>query len=450
MYDPYDYMVREWAPTQTHNLSVNGKTGSTDYNVSIGYLDQTGLIKPSKHDDFKRYNTNINLGTDINKYIRLTAGAMFSKRVKRYAYATNSTTADPWLYIYRWGETYPMTTEDGDPIRNPASELAAANTAFQETNYLSLNGGLEIKPLKNWKINLDINHSNQEYITKRPGTRFTMRDSWVSAVPKNDAAGNRILCMIQPVSLFLQEPWEQCRHGSYSTRHIQAVGANPDHVYRYVKNDKWNTINLKTTYESDLKDYGKFNYMLGMNMVSWKNAYNWSQTTMLVDYTNPQFDLAYGTQTTSGGEYWESQLGFFGRVNYNFKERYLLEANLRYDGTSKFPTDLQWRWFPSFSAGWRVSEESWMKWSQPYLTSLKLRGSWGIIGDQSVGSSLYIPTMSGSQNNWLISGAKLYQFGTPGAVSSSVTWQDITTLDYGFDARFLKGKIGVSLDLVHP
>ncbi len=187
--------------------------------------------------------------------------------------------------------------------------------------------------------------------------------------------------------------------------------------------------------------------LLGMNMVSWKNAYNWSQTTMLVDYTNPQFDLAYGTQTTSGGEYWESQLGFYGRINYNFKEKYLLEANLRYDGTSKFPTDLQWRWFPSFSAGWRVSEESWMNWSKPYLTSLKLRGSWGIIGDQSVGSSLYIPTMGGGQNSWLISSAKLYQFGTPGAVSSTVTWQDIASLDYGFDARFLKGQLGITLDL---
>jgi TonB-linked SusC/RagA family outer membrane protein len=225
------------------------------------------------------------------------------------------------------------------------------------------------------------------------------------------------------------------------------VGSNPDHVYRYSKNDKWNTINLKTTYELNLNDYGKFNYMLGMNMVSWENAYNWSQTTMLVDYENPQFDLAYGTQTTSGGEYWESQLGFFGRLNYNFKEKYLLEANLRYDGTSKFPTDLQWRLFPSFSAGWRIHEEPWMKWSSPYLTSLKLRGSWGIIGDQTVPGSLYIPTMTGSQNSWLISGARLYQFGTPGSVSASVTWQDIATLDYGFDARFLKGKLGVTLDL---
>ena len=78
---------------------------------------------------------------------------MYSKRVKRYSYATNSTTADPWLYIYRWGPTYPMTTEDGNPLRSPTYEMAAANTAFQETNYTSLNGGIIITPNKNWKIN---------------------------------------------------------------------------------------------------------------------------------------------------------------------------------------------------------------------------------------------------------------------------------------------------------
>ena len=155
MYDPYKYMIKEWAPTQTHNLSVNGKSGKTDYNIGFGYLDQSGIIKPSKYDDFKRYNGSIRLSTEVNKYLRVYTGAMYSKRVKRYAYATNSTTADPWLYLYRWAATYPMTTEDGNPIRSPASEMAAANTAFQETNYTSLNGGVEITPLKNWKINFD-------------------------------------------------------------------------------------------------------------------------------------------------------------------------------------------------------------------------------------------------------------------------------------------------------
>ena len=67
---------------------------------------------------------HVRLNTEVNKYLRVYAGTMYSKRVKRYAYATNSTTADPWLYLYRWAETYPMTTEDGDPIRSPASEMA--------------------------------------------------------------------------------------------------------------------------------------------------------------------------------------------------------------------------------------------------------------------------------------------------------------------------------------
>jgi TonB-linked SusC/RagA family outer membrane protein len=444
MYDPYDYMIREWAPTQSQNLSVNGKSGKTDYNVSAGLLDQTGIIKPSKVDDFRRYNGSIRLNTEVNKYLRIYTGAMYSKRIKRYAYATNSTTADPWLYLYRWAATYPMTTEDGDPIRSPASEMAAANTATQETNYLSMNGGLEITPAVNWRINLDFTHANQEYLTKRPGTRFTARDSWSAPVARNDADGNPI---------YVNDAGEVVPQGAGAMRAYQlnywtytSVGGNPDHVYQYAKNDSWNTLNLKTTYDMNINDVHKINYMLGMNRVGYDFTYNWSQTTQLVDYTNPQFDLAYGTQTTSGGENWESQLGFFGRINYNFRERYLLEGNLRYDATSKFPKNLQWNWYPSFSAGWRVNEETWMEWSKPVLSALKLRASWGTIGDQSVSNSLYIPTMTGSQGMWVVGGAKLYQFSTPGSVSASVTWQDITTLNYGFDARFLNSRLGLSAE----
>jgi TonB-linked SusC/RagA family outer membrane protein len=191
-YDPYHYMIEEWTPTKLHNFSVNGKTGNTDYNVGLGFLDQTGLNKPAKIDDYKRYNGSIRIGTDVNDWLRITAGAMYSKRNKRYAYATNSTTADPWLYLYRWGPTYPMTTEDGDPLRSPAYEVAAANTAFMENNYTSLNGGFVITPLRDWHINFDYTHANLEYINNRPGTRFTARNTWGAALPKNDENGNRI------------------------------------------------------------------------------------------------------------------------------------------------------------------------------------------------------------------------------------------------------------------
>lgn len=444
-YDPYDYMIKEWTPTQTHNISANGKSGTTDYNISFGYLDQSGMEKPAKRDDFQRYNGSVRVGTDINDKIRVYAGTMYSKRVKHYSYATASTAADPWLYLYRWMPTYPLTTEDGDPIRSPVSEVAQSNTAFQETNYTSLNGGVTLTPLKDWKINFDYTHANQEYTTKRPGTRFTARDSWSAPIAKNDANGDRIYVNdsgeVVPSTTTGAMPAYELNMRTYT-----GVGSNPDRVYRYAKNDQWNTITLNTTYDLNLDDIHKFKFMLGLNSVGYKNAYNWSQITQLIDYSNPQFDLATGTQTTSGGEDWESQLGYFGRVNYNFRDRYLVEANLRYDGTSKFPTDLKWRTFPSFSAGWRINEESWMSWSEKIFNALKFRGSWGTIGDQSVSNSLYIPTMRGSFNNWVLSGAELYQFGTPASVSAAVTWQDITTLDLGMDARFLNNDLGLSFD----
>ncbi|WP_163323438.1 SusC/RagA family TonB-linked outer membrane protein [Draconibacterium mangrovi] len=444
-YDPYEYMIEEWTPSQQHNLSVNGKTGKTDFNIGFGYLDQNGMMKTAKEDDFKRYNGSIKVGTEVNSWLKVHGGSIFSKRVKRYPFATASTTADPWLYLYRWSPIYPLTTEEGDPIRSPVSEVAQANTAFQETNYTSMNGGFVITPVDDWNINFDYTYANQEYINKNPGTRYTARNSWSSALPKYDESGSRI---------YVNNAGEQVAStadGAMEAYELNlltytGVGANPDRVYRFSQNKKWSTINLNTTYDLTLDEIHKFNFMAGMNRVAYDVASNWSQKTELIDYNNPQFDLATGTQTAGGSEAWESQLGFFGRINYSLKDKYLLEANLRYDGTSKFPTDLQWRWFPSFSAGWRVSEEEWMKNLQPVLSSLKLRGSWGTIGDQTVNNSLYIPTMSGGYNNWIIGGSKLYDFGTPASVAAAITWQDITTLDLGFDARFIDNKLGVSFD----
>lgn len=444
-YDPYDYMVKEWTPTKTHNLSLNGKSGKTDYNMSFGYLDQTGMVKPAKQDNFDRYNANIRVGTEVTPWLKVYAGTMYSKRLKKYAYATNSTTADPWLYLYRWSTIYPMTTEDGDPLRSPASEVAQANTASQETNYTSLNSGFTLTPIKDLSINFDYTHANQEYIDKRPGTRYTARDTWSSAVPKNDAAGSRIYMNdageVVSSTATGAIPAYQLVNSTYT-----GVGLNPDHVYRNSRNDQWNTLNITSTYELSLADAHKFKFMLGMNRVGYKWESNYSLITQLIDYSNPQLSLATGTQTTGGDGNWESQLGFFGRVNYSYKEKYLFEANLRYDGTSKFPSSLQWRYFPSFSAGWRINEESWMNWTKPILSALKARGSWGTIGDQTVPNSLYIPTMNGAFNNWIVSNTKVYQFSTPGAVSAAITWQDITTLDLGLDARFLNSELGFSLD----
>lgn len=446
-FDPYDYMIKEWTPSMTHNLSVNGKSGRTTYNIGFGYLDQTGLMKPAKDDDFKRYNGSLRISTDINKYVTVRAGAMYSKREKRYAYATSSTTADPWLYLYRWGPNMPMGYDDeGNIIRSPHSEVAQANTASRAYNYINVNVGATVNIMKNWKLDIDYTHAANEYVLKTPGTRYTALNSWGGAVAKNDASGNRI---------YVNEAGETVAAGTSGAMpayklgmtEYTAHGANPDHMYRRSETTNQDTWNISTTYDWKVDKNNAFKFLVGMNRVTYDEEYNWSRKGDLSDITNPQFDLAVGLQEASGGYDWEGQLGFFGRINYALKDRYLLEANLRYDATSKFPDNLQWRWFPSFSAGWRASEEAFMQWMKPAVTSLKFRGSWGIIGDQTVSNSLYIPTMSTGQLNWLDeSGNKLVYVSTPSAVASNITWQDIQTVDVGLDARFLDGELGLTVD----
>jgi hypothetical protein len=193
-YDPYDYMIKEWAPTQQHNLSVGLKSGKTSFNLGLGLLDQSGMNKPAKKDRFTRYNGSLKISSDINKYLTIRGGALYSRRNKEYAYATNSTTADPWLYLYRWSPFYPFGyDENGQPIRSPWSEMAAANTANILQNYSNYSLGSTVNITNNWKVEVDYTFSNQDESWKRPGTRFTARNSWVAPTARVDA--NVILFM---------------------------------------------------------------------------------------------------------------------------------------------------------------------------------------------------------------------------------------------------------------
>lgn len=445
-YDSYDYMIREWAPTNSHDLSVNGKSGNTSYNIGLGYLFQNGMMKPAEHDDFTRYNGTIRLSTELSKHVTLRAGAIYSNRDKRYPYVTSSTTADPWLYLYRWGPIQPMGYENGELIRSPHSETTQANTSNFEDKYFNVNIGALVKLTNNWNLDFDFTNANQTYISNKLGTRYTALNAWGGAVAMNDNSGNRI---------YVNDKGEQVQPGSTGAMpaykldlaEYTAHGANPDHIYRLVLNGVTNTLNVFTTYNLKLRDIHAFRFMAGVNRVTYDAKTNWSQKTDLADIKNPQFGKALGTQTSGGDTRWDSQLGYFGRLNYAIMDKYLLEANIRYDGSSKFPERLWWRWFPAFSAGWRVTEEAWMNWITPVVSSMKLRGSWGMVGDQTVPNSLYVPTMSTSQSTWLEpGGSKTVVVSTPAAVSRDITWQDIVSTNIGADLRLIKNKLGITFD----
>lgn len=445
-YNPYDYMVREWAPTQKHDLSIGLTSGKTSYNIGLGILDQSGMLKPSKSDKFTRHNVSLKISSEINKYFTIRGGALFSRRNKEYGYATNSSTVDPWLYLYRWSSLYPLgKDENGDPIRSPESEIAAANTANILYNYSNINLGSTVNITNNWKVEFDYTFSNQDETWKRPGTRFTARNSWSAPKARLDANGERVYVNNQGQVVANTDPGAMPAF-DLSLDTYTAPGSNPDHFYRSAENFFSHTINAYSTYNLNLKEDHAFKFILGLNRVAATTEWQTSQITNLSDINNPQFNFGTGTQTIDGDKRWESQLGYFGRINYAFKNKYLIEGNLRYDGSSKFPEFLWWRWYPSVSAGWVASEENFMQWTQPVINFLKIRASFGSIGDQSVASGLYISTLPGGQSTW-INGPRVNFVGTPTAVSSDIQWQDIETKNIGVDVGLLKRKLNLSFDL---
>ena len=445
-YDPYDYMVREWAPTITNNASINGSVGRTKYTATFGHISQSGMLKAGDSDKFKRANAAVRVSTDVSDYLTLRAGAMFSQRQKLYPYATNSTTADPWYYMYRWSSVYPMgLDENGSKIRSPWSEYEDANEASMKRNYINLNAGATVNMTKNWRLDVDYNFTNEDYDWFRPGTRFTAANSWIAPVQRLDANGNQVYVDNTGAVVPAGSPGAIAAY-DLNTHEYTAPGANPDHVYARAAYEYKHTFNAFSTYNLNLDNGHEFKFMVGSNLVSDYGKYNWTQKTNLLDLSNPQFDLASGTVTGSGGTFWTSQVGFFGRVNYAFKNKYLLEANARYDGSSKFVDDLIWRWFTSASAGWVASEENFMQWAKPALSHLKFRGSYGVIGNQAVPASLYTPNMFPYETLWIGGQNKYYGVPTPTFSLRDISWEDLETIDFGVDARFLNNKLGLVFD----
>lgn len=448
VYDPIKALVDEWTPTMQHNLSLNGRTGKTNYNVGLGMLDQSGMVKPAKHDDFKRYNASVRISMEVNKFFTARAGAMYSDRKKRYP-SQGNVANDPWLYAYRWGPLFPVGVKDqhGNDLQEPARDMAGTTTSSLQDKYTTVNLGATLNFTKNWNLEFDYTYSRQEVITKSSYPSLRGGDLRYGAKNWLDENGNQVYVDadggVVPMGTEGSVPGYSFNVIDYLT-----YGVNNSYIDNKERGINTNTFNVYSTYNLDLDTKNKFKFMMGMNRVSsdWEQQY--SKALDLLNNDNPQFEYAVGKQSTKGDANWDSQLGFFGRVNYDFDSRYLLEVNLRYDGSSKFPKRIRWKWYPSFSAGWLLTSEKFMQPVAEVLSFAKIRGSYGVIGDQSVNNNLYIPTMGRSTLSWVgAGGSDVYAYGSPDMVSREISWQNIAQTNIGVDLRFLKNSaFGVTFD----
>lgn len=445
IFDPVAAMVKDYAFSQNHNISVNGMSKNTKYNASFGYLGQEGMMKPARYDDFTRYTANLGISTKVADAVTIRSSVLFSDRNKRYPNSTNAGgfTADPWLYLYRWSRLFPTgVLEDGEQLHDPYWDAYNAHTATLGQRYINLSLGTTIDLTKNWNVVADYTFDTRQETSGSSTPSITAREPWYTPVAWKDESGNQV---------YVDEQGNITQTGGvpgYKFPLVNYVTKDQSYIYQSTLSAQRHTVNAYSTYNLNLTNQHRFKLMLGTNIVANKWKSHWSRKTNLINNDNPQFNFAVGNETTGGGANWDGQVGYFGRVNYAFSNKYLLEGNLRYDATSKFPENLRWRWFPSFSAGWVLSNEKFMDDISRVVSYAKLRGSWGSIGDQSVANDLYISSMDITKNSWInAAGEQFFSLGTPNPVSAGITWQDIETLNLGADLRFFRNKFGVVFDV---
>jgi TonB-linked SusC/RagA family outer membrane protein len=209
-----------------------------------------------------------------------------------------------------------------------------------------------------------------------------------------------------------------------------------------------NTLNAYATYNNTFLSDHNVKLTAGVNMEQNEYLNFTAERRSLLDPDKDELGLATGDQFATGSHAKNAYAGYFGRINYDYQGKYLLELNGRYDGSSSFSPSDRWAWFSSASAGYRISEENFMDFIKPVVSDMKFRASYGSVGNQDVGGNFYLETMSNSTASWITPGTttRVPTILSPRSVAQSLTWEKVTTLDFGTDIRLLDNKVGVTFD----
>ncbi len=228
-------------------------------------------------------------------------------------------------------------------------------------------------------------------------------------------------------------------------------------VHEEASRENYFNTNIYSKYALDIAGGHELDFMVGMQSELTKTRGLWGERSGVIIPGSPVLDLTSGTDYNGntvtpgvGGDYqnWSTQ-GFFGRFNYNYKDRYMFEANYRYDGTSRFRSERRWKGFPSFSAGWNIAKEEFWDGISSTINNFKFRGSWGELGNQNTSNwyPTYVTMPVGTSNgSWLINGARPNTSNAPGLVSQSLTWERVQSWNLGLDVSAFNNRLTASFD----
>lgn len=420
-WDIYDIYYKSWTPQMNHNLSVRGGTAKTTYNLSAAYMNQEGILKLF-NDFYRKLNTSGSISTKVNDNISLRGGFMYTKTTEEDPFLYASATYDPMYYLYRWHQVYPYGTYNGNEFRGAVNDLKSARPQEWDTHYSRYTLGATINLSKKIAVDFDYTYNQTFSTLHRVGGYVKGIDMW---------------------SLTAGKTFDDM-YKTYTT-------ATYDYAQYTSSKNLRNAYNGYVTYDDKFGDHS-LKIMGGTNIEDAEYIYMSAQRSGVYDFDKGEVNLANGDQAATSSHTWWSVAGFFGRLNYGYKDKYLFEVNGRYDGSSKFAKDSRWGFFPSASAAWRLTEEPWMHGIKPTLSSLKLRASYGEVGNQDVPLTSYISTLSvtnpsSSGNYWLVGKNWVpYVSSSPALVDPSLTWETVATLDFGLDAGLFNNKLNVTFD----
>ncbi|WP_181304792.1 TonB-dependent receptor [Rufibacter sp. XAAS-G3-1] len=410
-WDPADMFIREWTPMQKHDLSVSGGSEKTTFRIGAGFLGQQGVLKVNP-DEFNRYTLNLNVTTAVTDWLDTRARVLYANTLTTEPFNYGSATYDPWFYLFRWPGNFPYGTYEGRPFRSAITEVEQAKMNDNRTSLSRIAVGGTLKPMPGLTVDADFTYNNTSGQVHQTGGAVTAYNYWTGG-----------------------GTWP---YGPYTTAAYDKV--------RY-ENSRREMLTGKAfaTYVKDVNDHS-FKVIAGGDVEEMEYWWNYAERRGLLNPDQGELPLATGDQLVGGNRDKWTTLGFFGRINYSFKNKYLLEVNGRYDGSSRLSRAQKWGFFPSMSAGYVISEESFMEFTQPVLTFLKLRGSWGSIGNQNANINNIYSTMTPGTSGWVIGGVNTAQVGTPSYIQEALTWETVTTLDFGLDSRFFRDKFGITFD----
>lgn len=412
-YNWLDHVYKDYTTSTTHDISVRGATKKLTYNLTGRYFNQGGIYKIGE-ENYNTFNIRAKAKVQINKWLSLDNNtSVFRSKSKQPMFTTSSVIGH-------------QIDQHGQPTLVPFNEDGTWTLAGVKTGYASFFEGNTGQDDSNLVLNTTIGATIDiipEVLKVRGDFSYKATRRWRERYRA-------------PLSFYAAP--------NVATEYVTQAGS---YKSRWTYDTDYITANAVLTWTPKLNEKHDLNVVAGWNLEDYQYDRNYLQRMgMLLPDMYNSFELFDGEMKTEQNDSDYGIVGFFGRANYTFLRRYIFEASARYDGSSKFPSNSQWGLFPSFSFGWRVSEEPWMKWSKSWMENLKLRANYGSLGNGSISPYSFLETMGIKKSSVIFDGGYVNYVTDPTLVPSSLTWETVTTYDVGMDFDILKSRLSFSGD----